>query len=150
MPANAHINIASEINLNPMVSHQIKKNGFNALSAIPASIGPCFKLDETSSFFPIIALICIAAKTKSVIDPKMEIITLNSGKDSKEKTPIPSNTTSGNSTIVWPIAIFKPALEPSLSPYDTFAAKRGPGAMTPEAEITMTKTAKSRIWTNVF
>ena len=46
------------------------------------------------------ALICIAAKTKSVIDPKMEIITLNSGKDSKEKTPIPSNTTSGNSTIV--------------------------------------------------
>jgi hypothetical protein len=31
-----------------------------------------------------------------------------------------------------------------------FAAKRGPGAMTPDAEITITNTANSRIWTIVF
>ena len=31
MPENAQINIASEINLNPIVNHQIIKNGFNAL-----------------------------------------------------------------------------------------------------------------------
>ena len=100
MPANDHINIASEINLNPMANHQIIKNGFNAVNTIPVISGPCFELDKTSSFFLNIVLICIVANTKSVIAPKMEIIVLNSGNDSKEKTPIPSKITNGNSTIV--------------------------------------------------
>ena len=68
----------------------------------------------------------------------MEIIVLNSGKDSKEKTPIPNKITKGNSTIVWPIAILTPDLVPSRNPYDTFAANNGPGAITPDAEITIT------------
>jgi hypothetical protein len=38
-----------------------------------------------------------------------------------------------------------PALVPSLNPYDTVAAKRGPGDMTPDVEITMTNNANSRI-----
>jgi len=63
----------------------------------------------------------------------------------EKKTPIPNKITNGNSTIVCPIAILKPALAPSLNPYDMFAAKRGPGAMTPDAEITITNTANSRI-----
>ena len=145
IPANDHISIASEINLNPMANHQIIKNGFNALNAIPAISGPCFELDKTSSFFLNVVRICIAANTKSVIAPKMDIIVLNSGNDSKEKTPIPNKITNGNSTIVWPIAILRPALTPSLNPYDTDAAKRGPGAMTPDADITITNTANSRI-----
>jgi len=74
IPANDHINIASEINLNPMANHQIIKNGFNALNTIPVIIGPCFRLDKTSSFFLNIVLICIVANTKSVIAPKIEII----------------------------------------------------------------------------
>ena len=73
MPANDHINIASEINLNPMANHQIIKNGFNALNTIPAINGPCFGLDETSSLLLNIVLICIAANAKSVIAPKIEI-----------------------------------------------------------------------------
>jgi len=85
MPANDHISIASEINLNPIANHQIIKNGFNALNVIPAINGPCFKFDRTSSFFPSAVLICIAANTKSVMAPKMEIIVLNSGNDSREK-----------------------------------------------------------------
>ena len=40
MPENAQINIASEINLNPIVNHQIIKNGFNALSTTPVINGP--------------------------------------------------------------------------------------------------------------
>jgi len=75
----------------------------------------------------------------------MEIIVLNSGNDSKEKTPIPNKITNGNSTIVWPIAILKPALVPSRNPCDTVATKRGPGDMTPDAEITTTNTANSKI-----
>ena len=75
----------------------------------------------------------------------MEIIVLNSGKDSKEKTPIPNKTTKGNSTIVWPMAILTPDLLPSRNPYDTFAANNGPGAMTPDAEITITIIANSKI-----
>ena len=128
-----------------MVNHQIIKNGFNALNIIPVSIGPCFGLDEMISFLLNIVLICIAAKTNSVTAPKIDTMILNSGNDSKEKTPIPNKITNGNSTMVWPIAIFRPALAPSLNPYDTFAAKRGPGAMTPDAEITITNTANSKI-----
>ena len=51
IPENAQINIASEINLNPIVNHQIIKNGFNALSAIPVINGLCFGIDVISSFF---------------------------------------------------------------------------------------------------
>ncbi len=74
----------------------------------------------------------------------MEIIVLNSGKLSNEKTPIPNKITNGNSTIVWPVAILMPDFPPSLNPYDIFAAKRGPGAITPDAEMTITNTANSR------
>ena len=51
MPENAQINIASEINLNPIVNHQIIKNGFNALRATPVISGLCFGIDEMSWFF---------------------------------------------------------------------------------------------------
>ena len=57
IPANAHIIIASEINLNPIVIHQIIKNGFNALSKIPVTIGPCFGFIEIYFSFFIIVLI---------------------------------------------------------------------------------------------
>jgi len=66
MPANDHISIASEINLNPMANHQIIKNGFNALSTIPAISGPCFGLDKASSFPLNVVLICIIANTKII------------------------------------------------------------------------------------
>ena len=51
MPENAQINIASEINLNPIVNHQIIKNGFNTLRVIPRINGLCFGIDEMSLFF---------------------------------------------------------------------------------------------------
>ena len=145
MPANAHISIASEIILNPIVSHHTRKNGFSALSITPVSNGPCFGVDTLDSFFLNVVLICMNAKINRATAPKIEIISLNSGNNSKEKTPIPSKITNGNSTIVWPIAIFKPALVPSLSPHDTFAVNRGPGAMTPDVEMPMTSNANSRI-----
>ena len=143
MPENAQIIIASEINLKPMVSHQIIKNGFNALSAIPVINGPCFGFTVMSFFFCKTDLICKVANAKSVIAPKTEIQVLNSGKTCREKTPIPNKITKGNSTIVWPTAILMPDLVPSRNPYDTFAANSGPGAITPDAEITITIIANS-------
>ena len=77
IPTNAHIAIASEINFNPIVNHQIIKNGFNALSKTPVMIGPCFSFVSDFSFFFNVDLICINANTKSVIAPKIEIIVLN-------------------------------------------------------------------------
>ena len=145
MPANAHINIASEINLKPMVNHHTKKNGFNALNAIPVINGPCFRLDEIISFFTNTVLICIAAKIKRVIAPTIEMMILNSGNNSKEITPIPNKITNGNSTTVWPMAIFIPAFVPPLNPYVILAANSGPGAITPDAEIIITNTANSII-----
>ncbi len=41
-PQIDHKIIESEINLNPIVNHQIIKNGFNALKSTPARNGPCF------------------------------------------------------------------------------------------------------------
>ena len=142
MPENAQISIASEINLNPIVSHQIIKNGFSALSKIPETNGPCFRFVVDSLFLKIV-LICIAANIKSVIAPKIEITVLNSGNNSRENTPIPNRITSGNSTIVCPIAILMPDFAPSLSPCAIFAANSGPGAITPDAEITITNTENS-------
>ena len=139
------MSIASEISLNPIVSHQTRKNGFNALSRTPVSSGPCFGVGTLDSFFLNVVLICMKAKINRAMAPKIEIIALNSGNSSKEKTPIPNKITNGNSTIVWPTAIFKPDLVPSLNPHDTFAANRGPGTMTPDAEIPMTSNANSRI-----
>ncbi len=145
MPENAQINMASEINFKPMVSHQMIKNGFNPLSIIPVTKGPWFEFDVTLSFFCSAVLICNIAKAKSVIAPKIEMTILNSGKISKENTPTPNKTTNGNSTIVWPTAILMPDLVPPRNPYDTLAAKSGPGAMTPDAEIAITIIANSRI-----
>lgn len=76
----------------------------------------------------------------------MEIAVLNSGKISKENTPIPRKITRGNSTIVWPMAIFTPDLMPSFRPKTTFAANNGPGVITPDAEIIITDTTKSITW----
>ena len=128
-----------------MVNHHTTKNGFNALNAIPVINGPCFGLDEVISLSTNTVLICIAAKIKSVIAPTIEIIVLNSGNSSKEITPTPNKMTNGNSTIVWPMAIFTPAFAPPLNPYVILAANRGPGAMTPDAEIIITNTANSII-----
>ena len=64
IPANAHINIASEINLNPIVNHQIIKNGFRALSAIPAINGLCLRLEKLDSLLRRTSLICIPANNK--------------------------------------------------------------------------------------
>ena len=144
MPENAQINIASEINLNPIVNHQIIKNGFNPLNKTPVRNAPCFGFDDMISFFKNIFLICIPANTKSVIAPKIDMIVLNSGKISNDRTPIPNKIINGNSTIAWPVAILIPAFVPPLNPYDTFAAKSGPGAITPEAEIIITIIANSK------
>ena len=57
IPANAQINIASEINLKPIVTHQIIKNGFNALSKIPVISGPCLGFAFKISFLENTALI---------------------------------------------------------------------------------------------
>ena len=84
------------------------------------------------------------AKTKSVIAPKIEINILNSGNISKENTPTPNSKINGNSTIEWPIAILIPDLVPSLNPYAMLAAKSGPGAITPDAEMAITNTANSK------
>ena len=46
----------------------------------------------------------------------MAIIILYSGKIFVVKIPAPSKIISGNSTIVWPNAIFNPAVFPSLRP----------------------------------
>ena len=42
IPPNDQISIASEINLNPTLNHQIMKNGFSALKIIPVVIVPYF------------------------------------------------------------------------------------------------------------
>ena len=144
MPENAQISIASEINLNPIVNHQMIKNGFNALNAIPVINGPCFGLVVLFSFFCNTILICNVANTNNVIAPKTEIITLNSGKVSKENTPIPNKITKGNSTMECPTAILIPDFAPSRNPYDTLAANSGPGAITPDAEIAITIIANSK------
>ena len=149
-PTNAHIIIASEINLNPIVIHHMMKNGFNALNTIPVIIGPCFGFFRMFFFFPTIVLICSAANPKSVSAPKIDMIVLNSGKISKENTPIPNKITNGSSTIVCPIAILIPDLTPSLKPYVIFAVNSGPGDITPDAEIIITKTANSIIWIIIF
>ena len=146
IPENAQINIASEINFKPIVNHQIMKNGFNALRIIPVINGPCFGFDSMFFLFCSTDLICNAANMKSVIAPKIEINVLNSGNISSENTPTPNKITNGNSTIEWPTAILIPDFAPSRNPYDTLAAKSGPGAMTPDAETTMTIIANSRIW----
>ena len=39
---------------------------------------------------------------------------------------------------------------PSLNPYVIFAANSGPGDITPDAEIIITKTANSIIWIIFF
>jgi len=144
-PVNAQTDIASEISLNPMVNHHIMKNGFNALSAIPVNHGPCIGFIDCIFLFCNIFLICKDANTKSVIAPKTEIIVLNSGNVSKENTPNPNKIINGNSTIVWPIAILIPDFTPLCNPCTMFAVKSGPGAMTPDAEITITNTPNSRI-----
>ena len=100
MPENAQINIASEINLNPIVNHQMIKNGFNALNAIPVINGPCFGFVVMFSFFCNTVLICNIANANNVIAPKTEINVLNSGNISKENTPTPNKITRGNSTMV--------------------------------------------------
>ena len=143
MPENAQINIASEINLNPIVNHHIIKNGFNPLNKTPVNNAPCFGFAEIISFFVNMFLIYIAANTKSVIAPKIDMIVLNSGNISNDNTPIPNKMINGNSTIAWPVAILIPAFVPSLNPYDTFAAKSGPGAITPDAEIIITNNVNS-------
>ena len=143
IPANAHIAIASEINFNPIVNHQIIKNGFNALSKIPVMIGPCLSFVSIFLFFFSTDLICISANTKSVIAPKTEMISLNSGNISSDKIPIPNKITRGNSTSEWPIAILIPALLPCFNPCVIFAANNGPGDITPDAEIIITIIANS-------
>ena len=50
MPENAQIIIASEINLNPMVNHQMMKNGFNPLNKTPVINAPCFEFVPENSF----------------------------------------------------------------------------------------------------
>ena len=57
IPVNAQISMASEINLKPIVTHQIIKNGFNALSKIPVINGPCLDLTSEISFFENTVLI---------------------------------------------------------------------------------------------
>ena len=135
IPTKDQIIIASEINFNPILIHQIKKNGFNPVNMIPVNSGLCFELCLTFLFSFIVDLICIAAKTNNAIAPMIEIVALNSGNDSSEKTPIPNRIINGNSTIVCPIASFMPDFVPPFMPYVMFAANNGPGDMTPEADI---------------
>ena len=144
MPENAQINIASKINLNPIVSHQIMKNGFNALNVIPVIKGPCFGFVMADSFLCNAVLICNIANTNSVIAPKIEIDALNSGNISNDNTPNPNKITKGNSTMACPMAILIPDFAPPRNPYDTFAANNGPGAITPDAEMTITVIANSK------
>lgn len=144
IPTKDHIIIASEINFNPILIHQIKKNGFNPVSMIPVSSGFCFEMCLMFLFFFIVDLICIAAKANNAIAPRIEIIVLNSGNNSSEKTPIPNKIINGNSTIVCPIASFMPDFVPSLMPHAMFAANNGPGDMTPEADIITTMRTNSK------
>jgi len=51
IPENAQINIASEIILNPIVSHHIMKNGFKPVSAIPTIMGFFFDSEKIDLFF---------------------------------------------------------------------------------------------------
>jgi len=150
IPANAQIIIASETNLKPIVIHQRIKNGFSTLSKIPVINGPCLGLVFEISFLENTVLIWRIAKTKSVIAPKTEINVLNSGNISKENTPAPNSKINGNSTIEWPTAILIPDLVPSLNPYDMLAAKSGPGAITPDAEIMITNNANSKNCSIIF
>ncbi len=113
-------------------------------------IGPCFSFVSDFSFFFNVDLIWINANTKSVMAPKIEIIVLNSGKISNDKTPIPNKITNGNSTNECPIAILIPALVPCLNPYVMFAANNGPGDITPDAEIIMTIIANSMMLLIIF
>ena len=134
--------MASEINLKPIVIHQIKKNGLSALNRIPMKNGPCFgKLPEDDSLK--VVLTCSPAKTKRLMAPSMAMYSRNCGKAVNEIAPIPRSMTSGSSTIVCPHAILIPVFHPPRMPYATFAVKRGPGDMTPETEIVMTVNANS-------
>ena len=98
------------------MSHQIIKNGFNALRKIPASIGPLVGFKFLWFFFWNIVLICKPAKPNNPTAPIIAIKTLNSGIIFDVIIPAPKKTINGNSTIVWPIAIFYPAIFPSLIP----------------------------------
>ena len=144
MPIIDQISKASEISLKPTVNHHIIKNGFNALKIIPEKTGPYLGWIFCELLF-VRFLICNPAKQKRAIAPKIEIISSNLGKLTREKTPKPNNNTRGSSIIVWPCAIFIPAFVFSFNPYTTVDAKRGPGDNTPDAEITITDTAKYQI-----
>ncbi len=76
--------------------------------------------------------------------PSTVMISLNWGKLSSDNTPRPINMTSGNSTIVWPMAILNPASF-CLAPLDIVDANSGPGAITPDIETatTVAKNAKN-------
>ncbi len=141
-PKTPKISIDSEISTKPIVNHQIMKNGFNALSKIPARNGPCLEFVSRFEFCFVIERICRAANPKSPAAPKIVIIVLISGALSIETSPNPRIMIKGNSTIVWPTAILIPEIFPSRSPYIRFAAKRGPGDITPDAEIIMTNPIK--------
>jgi len=143
IPANVQTNTASEINLNPIVNHHIIKNGLNTLNKIPVIVGLLSSLDFENPFFSNIDLNCSVPKIKSVIAPKIDIIVLNSGNISNENTPIPSKITNGNSTIVCPTAILIPVFVYPCVPDETFVTKSGPGIITPDAEIIITRTANS-------
>ena len=109
---------------------------------MPAKNGPCLCVYSGVDFFNAF-LICNPAKQKRLRAPSMDTYSLNCGNAESEIAPTPSSTTRGNSTIVWPYAILKPVFHPPLMPYAIFAAKSGPGDMTPDTEIVITIAANS-------
>ena len=137
--------MAFEINLKPIVIHQIIKNGFNPLRIIPVKIGLLLcLLADVEVLLTRIVLICNPANKNIPIAPIIVMPALNSENCSSDIMPIPNITTSGNSTIAWPIEIFIPDFTPYFMPKNMLDAKSGPGESTPELDTKTTVIANAR------
>ncbi len=76
--------------------------------------------------------------------PRIEIIVVISGMNSTEKIPIPKNIINGSSMTECPTATLIPEYLIFFKPNEMLAANKGPGAITPDAEIRITSNAKLR------
>ena len=125
-----------------MVAHQNRKYGLPAESITPVTTGALFAALVCCSSGERMSLsIWIAIKSKN-IPPAKPIMICAVGNFSILPGPNTIKTISGNSTMPCPTAISAPAYR-ERAPIAMAAAVTGPGAITPESDITITSAKKS-------
>ncbi len=152
-PASAPSATAWIIRLDPMVSHQTRKKGFAPVKRTPSRIpdllfDPCeISPVGVRSLFEAACRSCRTAKPMSTIPLGIPMILAVEGVKKVDK-PIARPRTKGASTIVCPIELCTPAIQPSFVARRVEDTNRGPGPKTPEMLRMTTVARNSRVIDN--